>query len=336
MLRNLYSSAFLVTLVLLLASCEKKESALVLPPPGTASHATVAMGENYDKQIFFDLESGQQVFVSDPKSWNLAFESGTTGKHIFINDGENEFVFNTHDTDMGAITKLPSSLLSSGVGWGFDASCGLPDSTAIGEWYHEDGSSKKEVFLMQLSDGNLVKMRILSSSSKCFTLEWAPLQEQDNFTQAIINKDDRYGLNYFSFAKGEVQPDPPADTWDIVFTRYRYIYRNYPTEGLNFPYSVSGVLLNPEQTRASADSTTPFASINLAHAQSLATTNNRDIIGYDWKGYGLFTTSVYTVNPSKNYIIHTRKGQIYKLHFLSFYNSAGVKGYPMFEFERLL
>ncbi|MEO6831182.1 MAG: HmuY family protein [Chitinophagaceae bacterium] len=336
MLRQLYSLSFILVSLLLLASCEKKESILVLPPPGTASHASVAMGENYDSQIFFDLESGQQVFVSNPASWDLAVESSASGKHIFINDGENAFVYNTHETSMDAVIKLPANLTSSGVGWAYDASCGLPDSTGIGDWFNADGSSKKEVYILQLANGELKKMRILAASDKCYTIEWSSLQSKDSSTQATVVKDDNFGRNYFSFTSGAVSPDPPKGTWDIVFTRYRYIYRNYPTEGLNFPYNVSGVLLNTENTSASADSTTPFSAINLTLAQSVPTSNFRDVIGYDWKGYGLFTTSLYTVNPAKCYIIHTRKGQIYKLHFLSFYNSGGVKGYPLFEFERLL
>lgn len=309
---------------------------MVLPPPGSASHASVAMGENYDKQIFYDFETEQQVFVSDPASWDLAIESSPIGKHLFINDGENAFVYNTHATDINAVNSLPANLTTSGVGWAYDAACGLPDSTGIGDWYNADGSSKMEVYILQLANGELLKMRILSATDKCYTIEWAGLSSKATPTTASITKDDNYSRNYFSFSKGNVNPDPPKDTWDIVFTRYRYIYRNYPSEGLNFPYNVSGVLLNPENTRASADSTTPFNAINLSLAQSLPTSNFRDVIGYNWKGYGLFTTSRYTVNPAKCYIIHTRKGQIYKLHFLSFYNSAGVKGYPLFEFERLL
>lgn len=309
---------------------------MVLPPPGSASHASVAMGENYDRQIFFDFETGQEVFVSNPASWDLAFESSNTGKHVFINNGENEFVYNTKEINMAAVTKLPGNLTTSGVGWSYDASCGLSDSTAIGDWFNADGSSKKEIYILQLANGALMKMRILSATEQCYTIEWTGLQSKDQPKVSTINKDSKFGRNYFSFADGTVTPDPPKETWDIVFTRYRYIYRNYPSEGLNFPYNVSGVLLNSENTSASADSTTPFNVINLNRAESLPTSNFRDVIGYDWKGYGLFTTSLYTVNPAKSYIIHTRKGQIYKLHFLSFYNSAGVKGYPLFEYERLL
>ncbi|HRS01468.1 MAG TPA: HmuY family protein [Bacteroidota bacterium] len=42
-----------------------------------------------------------------------------------------------------------------------------------------------------------------------------------------------------------------------------------------------------------------------------------------------------TKNNTKDYIIKSVNGYLYKLHFTAFYNEKGVKGYPKFEFQKL-
>ena len=91
---------------------------------------------------------------------------------------------------------------------------------------------------------------------------------------------------------------------------------------------------NPTDTRGAADSTSAFDQITRQMAETVPTTNRRDVIGYDWKEYSI-NNAQYTVHRWKNYMVYTRKGQIYKLHFLDYYNSAGQKGNPLFEYERL-
>jgi len=318
-----------------LASCEKKEDALVLPPAGSSSHVILEMGENYTRQLFYNFETQSIVATSDPSVWDLAFEASAGGRHVFLNGGNKIFVYNTHVTDLSKVTALPSNLLSSGAGWQFDASCGLPDSTAVGDWFDGTGASKGEVYIIQTNSGDYEKIRMESVDNTHYTFKWASLNATTNFSTQVLTKDSNYNFSYFSFTGGVVQPDAPKDSWDIVFTRYEYIFRNYPSAGLNFPYDVTGVLLNPNKVVASADSVTSFANINLGKAQSAATTNFRDIIGYDWKQYSQ-VTGLYQVNSNKCYMVHTRNNQIYKLHFLGFYSSTGIKGSPDMEYERLL
>lgn len=124
-------------------------------------------------------------------------------------------------------------------------------------------------------------------------------------------------------------PDPPKTDWDIVFTRYRYIYYSLN----NFPYLVSGVLSNPYNTWVSPDSVNNFTAIN-APAPPNTYTNKRDVIGFDWKNYN-FDNGRYEVRKEKNYIIRTQENAEWKLHFLDFYSTTGMKGSPMFEFERI-
>src|SRR5690606_33909099 len=134
-----------------------------------------------------------------------------------------------------------------------------------------------------------------------YVLEYADIEE--NIAHMVhIPKNENYNYSYFSFADGGkiVQPDPPKNTWDIVFTRYRIVYYD-----LGMTYTVNGVLLNPYNTTAAEDTTTRFAEMNSEKALQLSYSNHRDIVGYDWKVYN-FTTERYVINQHVNYVIKNR------------------------------
>ncbi len=320
---------FFLAVLCAFASCEKDEDAIVLPPRGTASYDSVVLGESYDKQIFYDFESGMPVFTSDPKSWDLAFEATPEGRHIFINGGQDVWVYNTHKKDLAQVKTLPQGLsATSGAGWQYDKPSLLPDATGMGEW--QDTS----VYIVQLRSG-LQKLRVLSGDDSGYVFEWMPLSGSGAPTRVALKKDTAFNYVCFSFSKGITQPEPIKGAWDIVFTHYRELVYD-GSLGYAVPYLVTGVLLNPWKTSAAADSVDEFSGIGLNKAQTALFSERRNVIGYDWKtvdlGGGSFT---YTVNRRKNYIVSTRREQLYKMHFLGFYSSTGIKGTPTFEFERL-
>ncbi len=320
----------LLALTWLLSSCEKEESAIVLPPAGTAQSASVTMGPNYEKQVFFDFESGQAVYTSDPTSWDIAFEAAEGGYHLFLNGGQGVFTYNTHQTDMASVKSQPPS-----NAWLYDDPSGLPDGTAAGDWRSASGQSKGEVYLFKLGNGSIQKLRMVSVNDGAYVLEWMPLSGSGVPTQVKLAKDTAYNFIYFSFSKGITQPDPVKSAWDVVFTHYcDLVYDG--SLGVAVPYLVTGALLNPSRTLAAADSVHDFTAIDLTTAAAARMNNSRNVIGYDWKTVDLSGGSAsYTVNRRKCYILNTRKEQLYKLHFLGFYSSTGDKGTPLFEYERL-
>jgi hypothetical protein len=149
----------------------------------------------------------------------------------------------------------------------------------------------------------------------------------------VIPKSPLHSFVYFSFSDGGkiVNAEPPKDTWDIVFTHYRYVYHDLN----DFPYLVSGVLLNAYNTTAKVDSTSTFSDVSYSNSANASIfSNHRDVIGWTWKNYDQ-STGRYTVNSSRNFIIKTRKGQYWKMRFIDFYYPAGIKGSPTFEYERI-
>lgn len=330
-MRRVLHSGLLILLTLL-AACEKKDTAVMLPPKGEAIHNSVDMGEEYLTQLFFDFETNSVVYTSTINDWDLAFEAAPTGFHVFMNDPKWK-VYNTHVADFGQVTMPPKI---TDKDWKFDASCGLPDSTAIGDWTSAGQNSKGEVYIMENDSDVLhpsyVKVMLLSFNDKQYVFGYGSLT--DIKPQIVtVPKDYSYNYSYFSFSKGLIQMEPPKDTWDIVFTRYKYIYHDLN----NFPYTVTGALLNPYKTTAVQDSITAFDNINSASINGYQYSDFRDVIGFNWKSfdYSNPTTASYITNPKKCYVVNTRKGQYYKLHFLDFYSPTKMKGHPTFEFVRL-
>lgn len=100
------------------------------------------------------------------------------------------------------------------------------------------------------------------------------------------------------------------------------------------PYSVVGCLTNTFNTLSIEVSDKTFEEINLEYAESLTLSNDRDVIGYDWKEFN-FDSNTYEVNSEKVYIVRDNEGYFYKLRFIDFYDDLGEKGTPTFEFQRL-
>ena len=314
-----------------LTSCVKEDNSITLPEKGEAVYTSVDMGEDYEYQLFYDFQSGSVVYKSVINSWELAFQASADGKVLFMNGGADVFAYNTGLKDMKDVITTPNI---SKEEWGYDASCGLADSAYIKNWDDGTGKSMNDVYVLKLSPtlfpDTFKKIQLVSVDANKYVLRYGDLHSKD-FKEITIPKDDNYNYSYFTFSGGGeiVNPEPHKDSWDIVFTRYRYIYHDLG----NFPYLVSGVLTNPYKTSTYQDSTIGFAKIDES-AINQNYSDHRDIIGYDWKYYDI-DKGFYSVDSKKAYIIKNRNGQYWKLHFLDFYSSTGLKGSPSFEFQRL-
>jgi len=330
------------------SSCLKEEAPL--PPPslqGTVETNQIPMGKNYDKQFFFDLGTNQIVSSNSKFIWDLAFECGLEGYHIFLNTSKFMFAYNTQTTDFEAVTSADSAV------WRWDAASGNPDSTAIGEWGdYADGNveSYQHVYLIhrgknnQGNDIGIRKVVFGTLERNTYKIKFANLDGSDEHIVELV-KDNDYSFMYLSFDNGgELKTiAPEKNSWDLQFTMYTHIFSetpdNIPQPDTITPYLVNGVLQNPNQVVVAEYFSKPFADITLDDATNMSFNLSSgfqplDIIGYDWKLYN-FEESVYDVLPNRAYIIRDTEGYFYKLQFIDFYNNAGEKGFPRFEFQRL-
>ncbi len=336
----------------LLSSCFKKDDAVVLPPPGEVQVSQVGMGPDYINQVYFKLAT-KDTFISEHGSWDLAFETSFNGFHIWINSGNQVLVSRTNSSNFNFITD------TIGSKWRWDASSWNKDSTAIGDWVNTNPADPSEVkgvaynsasgkieqteeaigvFLVDLgpslnSAERFKKIVFQTVNQYEYKFKYANLDNSD-LHEIVMSKEPAYAYTYFSIQHGNkvVYPEPIKPKWDLLFTRYHYdFYQN----GNLVPYIVTGVLLNPNGYSVASDSTSDFADIDYNFAKNLTYRSNRDAIGYDWKHIDYQSSSLYVVDPSKNYIIKDNSGYYWKLHFIGFYNDQGIKGYPQFEYQRL-
>lgn len=313
-----------ISSVIILSSCVKEELPIPKHDPGDVITNTVNMGSNYKWQVYFNLKNNTIVGENLKTNWDLGFETSSDGYRIILNSSKAMYAAKTNQTDFNLITDTTGFSTNKG----FDSPTGDMEKTAIGDWklipnqvylidrgYNELGSHQgfRKIVFQRVDDYS-------------YTVRFSQLNGTGETTLQIL-KDNNYNFTFLSFTTSStVMVEPPKTDWDIVFTQY--------LEELSTPYLVAGCLLNRYKTMAKIDSITVFNSMNYDFAITQVLNSNINSIGYDWKEYS-FTTSSYLVFPNKNYIIQDQNGFYFKLHFIDFYNSSGIKGNPTFEFQKL-
>jgi hypothetical protein len=327
--------AMLLVAMLCLQSCFKEKN--LKPKDSTSSDQLVVipMGSTYENQFFYSLDQNKVVSQNSNLVYDLMFDCANGRYNIWLNSSKLMQVKRTGKFSMGDVS--PADTLGSD-GFKLDKATYEPDSNAIGYWYTLDGSAVKtrnEVYLVQLGKDNFgyglgyVKMQVTSYAANSYNITFAALDGSNEQTAAIA-KDANYCYRYFTFSNGGnlVNVEPGKADWDIVFTRYSYVFY----DPYYLPYIVVGALNNPERVEAYVDSVAAFDSLKAGNLQTNLFSSRRDVIGYDWKYYD-FTS--YQTLTYKNYLLKVDGEKLYKLRFLNFYNANEERGYPTFEYEEI-
>lgn len=325
-MRSLNKYLFLLALAGLIISCRKGEKPIEPADRGNVITAQVDMSSDYRNQVWFSLGSNSVISTNLKTAWDIACESDVAGYHIRLNTAKSMSARRTSETDLANVTDTTDYSLYKV----YDMPSGNPDSTAIGDW-----RSHSYVYVVDRGFSNtgaslgMKKLKILGSNAASYTLAYSDISGANSYTITVI-RDAQANQTYVSFnSNASLSIEPPRDSYDLLFSQYTHIYTN-PF----MPYLVSGVLINPSQVRVAQVSDVSFKDIKASDTLSHPFSAMSNAIGYDWKTYSL-QTSVYTVDASKCYIIRDVKGYLYKLHFIDFYSSTGIKGAPKFEFKKL-
>lgn len=307
-------------------SCEKKE----LPAPkydrGDVQTMQIAMTNTYKNQIWVSLGENKIVSTNFKTDWDLAFETSTTGYHVLMNTGLSSRVYKTNQVLLQNVTDT----IGLGINGTVDSPTGNLDSTAIGDW-----QTNINVYIVErgyTETGQHLgyyKIKFISVNSSQFTFEYGNIFGAQTFTGTVIKNSDCNFSMYSFNTNQQVTIEPLKTNYDLCFTQFTHVFTN----PLHY-YLVSGALINPSKTRVAIIKDKPFTEISINDTLEHVFSTYKNSIGYDWKTFDL-NTNVYTVNSSLCYIIHDSKGFYYKLHFIDFYNSSGIKGYPTFEFKKL-
>lgn len=311
-----------------MSSCLPKELPVPAHNSGDVLTASVRMDVDYKWQVFYNLRSNVEVSRNLKTAWDLGFEASVNGFHVVLNTSKSMFAMSTGKTDFDQVSMKDTNGFSVHKHW--DNPSGSLDSTAIGDW-----RGKNEVYVITRGYNEkgqalgFVKLQLLRSDASGYLIRCGALDGSSDKTMTI-KKDDQYNLAFLSFDNGiaQVNIEPPKTAWDIEFTQYTHIY----TDLGNMPYTVTGCLLNRYATTAFADSTISFASIDYDKAMTYTYSPAINTIGFGWK---TFNGTNYTVDMNHCYVIRAQNDLYYKLHFIDFYDAAGAKGAPKWEFQQL-
>lgn len=324
-----------------LSSCFKEDDPIQPHPKPDAKVEVIPLTQYYIYQIYFDLASGEMVGTNEKIDFDLSFACDDTATAIRLNTS----------TFMSAVlTPYPDfeqANDTSGVKWKFDKSDGNPDSTALIDWIHIEGTDTTYANTVYIIDRGIDEQGFVRGLKKVifrklvkgrYYFTFANM-DNSNRQDVVIEKNPGYNYIQFSFDNGgEIkQLEPESNNWDLLFTQYTTLL--YTNEGDPYPYLVTGTLSNPAGTEVAFDSTMVFNDIVLDDVLYLDYSANIDAIGYDWKElFGDINGGdfYYKARSNYNYFIKTKQGIYYKLHFTGFYDTeSGEKGYPTFEYQRL-
>jgi hypothetical protein len=318
----------LIGLVLLcvLYSCRKEELPVAPYDRGDQLSGSVNMGSDYRQQLFFSLSANSVVASNIKTTWDLAFESAPEGYRVRLNSAKAMCAANTGQTSFSAVSDTAGFSQQKR----YDMPGGHDDSTAIGDW--RNGQPVYIIFLGYNPAGAALgykKMQVLSVNSNAFVVKTADLNGNNENTSSIL-KNNGCTRTYFSIASNTVvSVEPGSQNYDLLFTQYTHVYENPASV-----YLVTGVLLNPKCVRVARVFDKSFSSVGLADTLAHPFSTALNAIGYDWKTYN-YQTATYEIDANKSYIIQDVQGFYYKLHFIDFYTSTGLKGQPKFEFRKL-
>lgn len=311
---------------LLFSACEKEEIPIEKKDRGELITDEVFIETNYRYQAWYDLESGEVVKRELKDRWELAFDCDPSVQRVYLNSSLamqaaplNTSDFNA-DYDLDDLTFVP------------DPPSGNLDSLALRNF--ENG----EVYLLDLG------FEVNGDQRGYAKIQFLPSENSDNYRflysiigsdlidTVAINKDNQFNRVGFSITNGQaINMEPPKESFDLVFTQYMHVFYD-PYQ----PYLVTGVLLNNHRVEAQVDSTSSLGDISRESIDDSKWSRQNDLIGYDWKSFDIDNPGAgFAIDLSKNYLVKSHSGFIYKLRFIDFYTTAGEKGNFVFEYQRL-
>jgi hypothetical protein len=330
-----YSTSCITIIFLFsITSCFKEKPLAPKKNDSTDKRVVIPMTSSYEDMYYFSLQTGQVVQKTNPAIYDLMFDNNANSLNIWLNGSKLMMAKRTNTTDF---EKVKYSDTLSNDGWLLDKPTYQSDSNAIGKWWNENGNvtSRNEVYLIKLGKdilGNPLgyrKIQVVDYSLNTYKIRFAYPDGSDEHT-ALVTKDNLHCYSYLSFDNGGklVDAEPAKDTWDLVFTRYSYVFY----DPYYLPYIVVGALSNPQTVECYVDSTVSFENTLLPDLKTQNFAATRDVIGYDWK---LYDFTEYKALPYRIYFVRTKDQRFYKLRFLDFYNESYERGFPTFEFEEL-
>lgn len=336
-LRRLQLFPFLgaVLLVAGLSGCMPEDDPYPAPEPPEEQYLQVAMGEDYNYQVFAELTTGQQHQIA-AASWDLlvAFPEGELPV-IVLNGGIL--------AKAAPLTAENAGLPPQELNYTNDHPHLVRDSLVIQPTVAREWMIDREVIFYKDSPNRYRRLRIVHFSADSLELEMAPTDGSAK-TTVVLTADEvnarpsRMALLHLD--EGDRQDLLPGFRWQLLFTRYHHIFEEEPADSPFRVYSVTGALqpawlggTGAEVISTDSTQTTPYDSLSVDDSPNVTWLPEADVIGYAWKDFDFDLG--YIVMEDRYYVLREADGATYKLRFVSFENDEGTKGHPAFFFQRL-
>ncbi|MEO1009659.1 MAG: HmuY family protein [Bacteroidota bacterium] len=195
-----------------------------------------------------------------------------------------------------------------------------------------------------------LKVRVLTDGNS-YTVQYADLNETENFSEATIEKNDSFNLSAFSLTEGQsVNVEPEKGSWDLNFTG---VFSFYGVGNFGGPPTIAGLTFSDyvlhntlggtglyqvttyerdgdgNITNFDVPSYTDFNRDDVEESAFIY--NDRAVIGSGWRS----VFGVAAVRDDRYFVLKDMDGNYYKLLFTAFTNSEGERGFPQFTYERL-
>ena len=308
-------------IILIFSACDPGEIP-INPPTSELLIETIPLEPNYQNQVFYDLSQSSISSINTKSEWDIGILLDSNFK-IILNSANFSKVWVTD-------YNFNDSVDIANAQWSWDAPTGNYDSLA----FQSIDTSKVYILDRGLningSSMGIYKVKFLELNTSFFRVKTSQI-ELFNDTILDITLDQNKLFTPFSFSSLKVvNISPEINNWDLLFTQYTRLFTNPQIE-----YLVTGVLINDKTTQVAVDTINDFNQINYSSLSDYQFLSQRDIIGYNWKEFN-FETNLYSVKDNINFVIRDFEGKYYKMRFIDFYNSQGLKGYPKFELEELI
>ncbi|MGO1729872.1 MAG: T9SS type A sorting domain-containing protein [Flavobacteriaceae bacterium] len=285
---------------------------------------TVSMGASYANQVFYKISTDQQSSLSID-AWDLAFlRTSSYDMGIRVNDAKGIEVYEASNqaSDWSNIDVSNESqwsiLYNSEVSWADGA---FMQGSATYGWGEYNSANHQVtgsiIFVLKYADGTFRKF-FIENFYGAYTFKYSTWDDTNATWSAdeIVTLDNTENpnnfFNYYNLeTNAAVSIAPAQDQWDLTFTKFT---TEYPSSEGPMPYTVTGVLQNPNLMVAERDEPNgQNNSVDLTYSEEINT------IGYDWKSFG---GSGYTVNSDKAFYVKYADETIYRLVFTSFEGSS--------------
>lgn len=325
----------LSALLLVLYSCKKEEALRDAPEIITTFseepvyQAVAKMGSDYQDQVYFSLETAASIDTHLKTDWDLSLSTENDAWQIRLNSSRLMKLWKSPYT---AIYEIINTEEIEADDWLYDTPDGTLQGNAFGDWRNSN-----EIYVIDMGVSNIdgssygfYKCKLISVGETNYTIDLAEIAAT-SWTRVEIPKLKTQAEVLFSITNREVISRPDAGQYELFFTQYTHIFDE---EDGPLPYLVTGALID-NGVEVALVNDKDYDDINSNDIANYTFENRLDMIGYDWKNYDL-DLGVFTIFPEKNYLVKNRFGNVYKLHFIDFYNDQGIKGFPKLEFQKII